>query len=113
MLTVDYRLGSMIDAYLECAFWLLPEEPGYAEAQASTELLQRAQDDCRAFLESLPEGAEYLDGGFLGHNFFLTRERHGSGFWDRGLGPLGDALTALAQSFGQADIYVGDDGRLY
>ncbi|WP_066904598.1 hypothetical protein [Mycolicibacterium houstonense] len=39
---------------------------------------------------------------YLGHDFYLTREGHGAGFWDRGLGELGDYLTKIAKSYGSA-----------
>lgn len=48
-----------------------------------------------------------------GHDFFLTKCGHGVGFWDRGLGKLGQDLSAAAEIYGSTDIYVGDDGKLY
>lgn len=39
----------------------------------------------------------------FGHDYYLTREGHGAGFWDRGLGLLGDYLSAIAKSAGSAD----------
>lgn len=38
---------------------------------------------------------------------------HGAGFWDKGLGEVGDLLTRDAESFGGADLYVGDDGKIH
>lgn len=49
----------------------------------------------------------------FGHDFWLTRNGHGVGFWDRGLGDLGDKLTDVAKSYGNCDLYVGDDGLIY
>lgn len=49
----------------------------------------------------------------LGHDIILTANHHGAGFWDRGLGEVGDALTSIAHSVGSYDLYVGDDGKLY
>lgn len=37
-----------------------------------------------------------------GHDFWLTREGHGAGFWDRGYGAVGDKLTAAAHGYGNA-----------
>jgi hypothetical protein len=54
-----------------------------------------------------------MDPGQAGHDFWLTRNGHGAGFWDRGLGERGDLLTKWAQSFGDADLYIGDDGLVY
>jgi hypothetical protein len=50
---------------------------------------------------------------YAGHDFWLTRNHHGCGFWDRGLGELGDQLTKASQQFDEIDLYVGDDGKLY
>lgn len=49
-----------------------------------------------------------------GHDFLLTRNRHGVGFWDRGMPDnLGQKLTTLSQSFNEINFYVGDDGKIY
>jgi hypothetical protein len=48
------------------------------------------------------------------HDFILTRNGHGCGFWDgRWNDPWGDKLTKLAEQFGEIDAYVGDDGLIY
>lgn len=39
----------------------------------------------------------------FGHDFYLTREGHGAGFWDRGLGELGEYLTKIAKAYGSAE----------
>lgn len=49
---------------------------------------------------------------FQGHDFWLTRNHHGSGFLDRGLGQVGDILTAAAKSFGEVNLYVDDDFKV-
>lgn len=48
-----------------------------------------------------------------GHDFWLTRNGHGVGFWDRGLGNVGDTLSEAATAYSEVSIYVGDDGLLY
>jgi hypothetical protein len=53
------------------------------------------------------------DEGRAGHDFWLTRNGHGAGFWDRDLGDVGDKLTKAAKAYGQFDLYVGDDGKIY
>lgn len=46
----------------------------------------------------------------FGHDLLLTRDHHGVGFWDRGLGELGEYLTERAESIGgSADLF---DARL-
>lgn len=48
-----------------------------------------------------------------GHDFWLTRNHYGSGFWDRGIGATGDGLTRAAHECGERNLYTGDDGRIY
>jgi hypothetical protein len=45
-----------------------------------------------------------------GHDFQLTRNHHGTGFWDRGY-KHGDALTTLAHTFGTFGLMVTGHGE--
>jgi hypothetical protein len=51
----------------------------------------------------------------VAHDFILTRNHHGAGFWDTGrwLEPWASKLTTLAHSFGELSCYIGDDGAIY
>lgn len=74
------------------------------ESQGYQDIFERYADEC--------EGRDIV--ALAGHDFWLTRNRHGCGFWDRQLpGELGDKLTEAAHSFGECDLYVGDDNQLY
>ena len=46
------------------------------------------------------------------HNFWLTRNGHGAGFWD-GDYKNGDTLTEACKEYKEIDLYVGDDGLIY
>lgn len=43
-----------------------------------------------------------LDPEQCGHDFVLTKGHHGAGFWDRGLGEIGDSLTDAASPYGES-----------
>lgn len=65
-----------------------------------------ARKECREFLDKalafgLLEHADSFEQ--VGHDFWLTREHHGVGFWDRPeiYGEHKDTLADLAQSFGE------------
>ena len=58
----------------------------------------------RAALEAFKEITGRLD-DYLGHDFWLNRERHGTGFWDRGAGDLGDKLSDACKSYGGFDLF--------
>lgn len=49
----------------------------------------------------------------LGHNFWLTRNYHGAGFWDMELGEAGDKLTHISHRFSEWLLYAGDDGSIH
>jgi hypothetical protein len=57
--------------------------------------------------------ASKLDPEQVGHDFILSRNGEGAGFWDRNLGAVGDDLHATAQLFGERHAYVGDDGFIW
>jgi hypothetical protein len=48
----------------------------------------------------------------FGHDFWLTRNGHGAGFWDRGLGALGDRLTDASKPYGEVNLWVDADGSV-
>ena len=48
-----------------------------------------------------------------GRDFWFTRCGHGVGFWDRGLGATGDELSEIARKFGNRDMVLGDDKKVY
>ncbi len=77
----------------------------------------QAREDVSDFVGLLQrEGVNWQDAMSpeqFGHDFWLTRNRHGAGFWDRGLDELGEMLTKRAGTFGAVDMYVGADGHIY
>lgn len=116
------KTDKFLQAYIECALWSSTdenEEPldrNYSASDIAPSTLLQMEQDCQSFkdvctdqnLDWCPEGEERA-----GHDFWLTRNHHGAGFWDRGLGELGAALTEWAHAEGSADLYVGDDGLIY
>src|SRR5690606_16395290 len=54
-------------------------------------------------------GAEFEQHG---HDFALTRNGHGAGFWDRGYGPIGDVLTEHARMYGEHSVLTDGTGTV-
>lgn len=123
------NLNYFLNGFLECAKWseggILPdgwEVETLEDFSYSTEALEYALSVCSEFLEHnkalLKEYAErrgdtqYHPYELAGHDFWLTLRGHGAGFWDRGLGELGDVLTEKAEAY-SLEIYVGDDSLLH
>jgi len=57
--------------------------------------------------------AEGRDDEYLGHDFWLTRNRHGAGFWDGRLSAdLGAQLTERAHDYGECDLHLNANGQV-
>jgi hypothetical protein len=63
--------------------------------------------DCDAYGQTL--GLEFAH---LGYDLWLTSAGHGVGFWDRGLGGLGERLSKASKLYAK-DCYLGDDNLVY
>lgn len=113
-------LDTFFQQYLETALWSSTDDQGkpmddtYSVSDISEESKTEAREQCQAFISLNAKDLEqHGDAGQAGHDFWLTRNGHGAGFWDRGLGDLGDRLSAASKSYGESDLYIGDDGRVH
>lgn len=90
-----------------------PMDQNYTLDDLSSETLEWAKRDCDRFREKAGNRVEERGEEQAAHDFWLTRNGHGAGFWDGDWPENGDALTKLSEGFGECLLYVGDDGRLY
>lgn len=100
-----------------------PMDYKYGPSDIAPETMQRIADDCSRFYASVESMGIDLDAELLldddatemaAHDFWLTRNGHGAGFWDGDWSDESeDRLTKLAESFGEQWPYVGDDGLIY
>jgi len=79
----------------------------------------RARVDLQNFFNAvddndLHEAAnETHDDESIAHDFWLTRNGHGAGFWDGDYNDdIGERLTQLAESFGECNVCVNNDGHV-
>jgi hypothetical protein len=114
------RLDAFTRAYVESAMWTMTDDDGnpcddLGLVDIADETIARMVDDCRRFQEANRGTLERAgDDEQNGHDFNLTRNGHGAGFWDRGYDDaIGDALTDAAHAFGTFDLYIGDDGFVH
>lgn len=118
-----YKVDTFTRAYLEAALWSSTDEStpeggepmdlNFSIEDIAEECLERMVADCKKFQEDLSSfiGNSYAEAG---HDFWLTRNRHGAGFWDGDWGPIdGNVLTEASHEYGEFTLYVGDDGKIY
>ena len=118
-------LDTVFRHYLDCALWSSvemtedgngePLDESYDADDIAPEALVEMRADVEAFVADNTDDLALAGQSDeqIGHDFWLTRNHHGAGFWDRGLGPVGDRLTKAAHVYGEVDLYVGDDDQLY
>lgn len=83
--------------------------------------LQRMIEDCAKFQicnAALLRKAQHDRVGntdeAAGHDFWLTRNGDGAGFWDGDWPePYATQLSEACESFGEVNLYLGDDGLIY
>lgn len=109
----------ILDAYIDCALWSSTDESGepldanYYSSDLAPECLDQMRADVHDFVDANADLLDDMPEDLIGHDFWLTRNRHGAGFWDRGLGEQGKALTKASHSYGEVYLYAGNDGKLY
>lgn len=121
-------IDAFVNGYVTCAVWAGldwsvvvdgendnpdPLDDNYSVSDIAEETMEEIRREAREFCEANASDLSGIDPEQAGHDFYLTRNRHGAGYWDRGLGPVGDRLTDAAHAYGESDLYVGDDGKLY
>lgn len=114
------KIDRFTRAYLEAALWTSDPNPGSGQwfehddwtiANIDPAAIQEAIDDCIDFREAnsadLDEVSDtyHVDDTQHGHDFFLSRNGHGAGFFDRGYGDLGDRLQEAARVYGTHDAF--------
>lgn len=110
---------AFVAAYLECALWSSthteredgdPVPCDSLNHDWSMEAQTRAEADCLAFTTANASDLEDMEPEQAGHDYWLTRNGHGAGFWDRGLGERGERLSQACRH-DSCDVYLGDDNR--
>lgn len=134
---MNNKLQNLILGFLNAALWTEydasapdggePFDANYGFEDLAPDTVHAACIDCAEFL-ALCEAAGVADFESLikrhsgdpdscaGHDFLLTRNGHGAGFWDGDWSrddSAADLLTDAAKTFDEFSLYLGDDGMIY
>ena len=115
-----YEVHPITLHYLIAALWSSTDNEGepldknFELCDLAPETIEQAEADCSKFLAANFADIPVERYEQAGHDFWLTRNRHGAGFWD-GDWPdeAGRRLSESSHTFREIDLYVGDDGLLY
>ncbi len=134
MIDVD----KFLRGYIVCALWSsndndrdpeghgIPLDENYDVDDLADETRAKMLEDCEAFIQAndadlhiycLEITCDPTQGSpedYAGHDFWLTRNGHGCGFWDRGLRNLGVRLTEACRPYGEVHLWGNQaDGKVY
>ncbi len=114
-------MDTFTKAYTEAALWLAMDgaseeldtvDARGREAGIDAETLKRIEEDCADFQESAGDCIN-TDLVRAGHDFLLTRNRHGAGFWDGDWADdVGKRMTELSHPYGDFTLVVNADGTI-
>lgn len=131
MKTTD--LDTFTRAYLACALWSStdnadesggePLDRNFSAEDIAPDTLARMAEDCASFQSDNAQDLEtvsvQISTDRAGHDFWLNRNGHGSGFWDEYFGDDASLRAAFvrlsdaSKAWGTFDLYVGDDGQIH
>jgi len=121
----EKTMDAFTQAYIETLLWSESDDnwegfdKNYDIEDIHPDSLEVIEKECKAFqkgMEVIHDWIDLTDTNFA-HDFCLTRNEHGAGFWDGDYDHLGkgtvDALCKLAKSFHPCHLILGDDGHVH
>jgi hypothetical protein len=125
MSNIINQIPTILKHYIICALWsslshddskseFLDED--YNEDSISDNTKIQMYLDVKKFVTDNKELLEQsgLSPEQIGHDFWLTRNGHGAGFFDRNLPKeIEDKLMDESKSFKEFDLYIGDDNKIH
>jgi hypothetical protein len=119
-----HSLDKFTEQYIATALWStndesndsggMPFDENYGPSDLTNEALDKMIRDCQAFQK---ENAVWLseagNDSQNGHDFWLTRNGHGAGYWDRDYAEdVGKGLTDAAHAWGTVNLYLSN-GKIH
>ena len=117
----DYHdINTIVNSYIETLIWTEEgkEEDDPFEGKSIFDISDASKEKIKKevewFIDSAGDVFEDLDDEQIGHDLWLTRNGHGTGFSDRiEEGYNLETIEELCDILGTAEAYVGDDGKIY
>ncbi len=100
----EKNVDEILDSYIECIIWC--EE--FESCTISPESKKQAIADIEKLLSLVGNKFDGWSESEIGHDFYLTRNGHGVGFWDREK-EYGEEITSIVDAnFKEVDAFFED-----
>lgn len=119
---IQPNISAFVLGYIECALWCTDPKPGQGTwRQHGPFTIEKLPHETRHALIKSARTFEAVHRDLLnranalgvsdeklGHDFWLTRNHEGSGFWDEAelMDEIGKALSEAAYAYGECALYV-------
>jgi|ERR1700722_455567 len=121
------EIREFVSGYVECALWSSSDPDTEAPLDAEYDVLDFTSDACERaayecaefwqaneidltwYFQSIAVG-DWTAESMAGHDFWLTRNGHGTGFWDREAGQAGENLADAARKYGEVNVFPETSG---
>jgi hypothetical protein len=116
-------MEEFFDHYLVTALWSsttgddagTPLDRDHSPEDIPENIRQQMREDCEKFYNAHHEKwqAVGIPDDTAGHDFWLTRNGHGCGYWDGDYPePQATQLTEASKTFGEYTLIAGSDGQI-
>lgn len=119
-------LNNFMQGYIEAMLWSTSDpdngdkclDARFTQYDLAPATLEQIRKDCEEFVKNNESDLlAYMDLGDrdasnTGHDLWLTSAGHGTGYWNRGVGDVGERLSKASKKYTR-EPYPGDDGLIY
>lgn len=109
-------LSKILNSYLEAALWTESDTIGddFTIYDFDDDSREAAKIEISNFMSKANQYLVGIPEDSIGHDIWLTRNRHGAGFWDRDYldAEAGKVLTDLAHEMGERSLFT-KNGKVY
>jgi hypothetical protein len=113
----NVNIQAVLDSYLESLMWSSGEEfDEYTIYNFTERSIDSSRKDIISFVNQAGDLLDDYPDNMIGHNFALSRNGHGTGFFDDFEScsdeEICDELEKIASSFKNVSVFVNDDNEL-
>ena len=111
------HITEILNHYLQCALWSEETNQDLEDKTISNFSIKSKKDaieQIRWFVNMSGDALDHILDENIGHDLWLTRNHHGSGFFDRGYDDdIEEIIYDLCSILGEVQLEVGDDDKIY
>lgn len=109
--TPTHDVDKILNHYLYAALWTEELDDKYDISNIDDKTWQQSRADIESFLTQAEPYLKGITDEMIGHDFWLTRNGHGAGFWDRQNIEKEDGvkLTEICEKFPSVHVFENDN----